>query len=589
MRSFSHLLGRFGLPRATIAADAVAPSAQACGRPAYIPPATDPGIAARLIDDVLGEHQNLIDRIKVCYGVDRPTFAKELLPLIRRYAECVHLLPATPDHYFHAPGGLLRLGLEVGFFSLQGTDGHIFSGRATISTRRHLEPRWRQATFLAGLCSELHRTLSHVSATNDQGEAWQPYLLPLSSWLARHHAERYHLKWLPHAPECRAQGLFILPHVVPNAVLQHLANGNTVIVPHMLASIAGMPVYPEHNILDDLVRRAAALVIDRDLRASGERNGQPQAGAHWERHLVDALRQLVRTHPAWRPNTDKSRLWYGRDGAFLVWPNAAADLRALLASKELAGIPKESDTMQDILLAAGVFVPQPDGQARWQIHPPGGKPGLDVVKLSAPALLFAGLDPAPEPFAVALARATPAASAPDPAAAQPCHATEQLPLPMDAAPNVPAPAATSPAPEENAAASAASPACPPDGPVQLALEILGFRLDAPMRLNPVVRDALARIVDTMNRDEPGAGIRMEEAGLFIALAEFTRRQLEPSLALRALTDAGMLAQPDGNAATVARHIDGEPTRGLLLASRFITGFNAGHAALTVNNSGPPAC
>lgn len=110
-----------------------------------------------------------------------------------------------------------------------------------------------------------------------------------------------------------------------------------------------------------------------------------------------------------------------------------------------------------------------------------------------------------------------------------------------------------------------------------------------MRLNPVVRDALAHIVDTMNRDELGAGICIEKAGLFIALAEFTRRQVEPSLAMRALTDAGMLAQPDGTAATVARHIDGEPTRGLLLASRFITGFNAGHAALTVNNSGPPAC
>lgn len=539
-----------------------------------MPPESDAGIAARPIDDILGEHQDLIDRIKVCYGVDRPTFAEELLPLIRRYAACVHLLPATPDNYYHAPGGLLRLGLEVGFFSLQGTDGHIFSGRATISTRRHLEPRWRQATFLAGLCSELHRTLGRVTVTNDQGEAWAPYLQPLSAWLARHHAARYYLKWLPHAPDCRAQGLFLLPHVVPNAVLQHLASANTVIVPHMLASIAGVPVYPEHNILDDLVRRAAALVIDRDLRASGERDGKAQVGAHWERHLVDALRQLVRTHPAWRPNTDKSRLWYGGDGAFLVWPNAAADLRALLASQSLAGIPQENDTMHSILLAAGVLTPRPDGQALWPIHPPGGKPGLDAVKLASPALLFAGLDPAPAPLAVALARATPAASPFEPAG-PPCHAAEQLPLPMDAAPTVPASPITVPAPEENVASI---PSRPPAAPVQLDLAMPGFRLEAPMRLNPVVRDALADIVDAMNRDEPGNATRLEQAGLFIALSEFTQRQLEPSLVLRALADAGMLAQQDGGAATVACVIDGEQTQGLLLASRCI-----------VNDRGLPPC
>lgn len=578
MRTLAHFLARVGLSSASVT-PAAAPAAQTPPKPAAMPPERGPGIAARSLDEVLGEHQEVIDRIKVCYGVDRPTFARELLPLIRRYAGCVHLLPATPDNYFPTPGGLLRLGLEVGLFSLQGTDGHIFSGRATISQRRHLEPRWRQATFLAGLCSELHRLLGRMVVTSDQGEPWQPYLLPLATWLANRQAARYHLKWRPPAPDRRAQGLFLLSHVVPPAVLQHLADGNAVIVPHMLASIAGVPIYPEHNILDDLVRRASALVIDRDLRASRERTGLPQVGAHWERHLVDALRQLVRSHPAWRPNTDKSRLWYGRDGAFLVWPGAAADLRMLLASQSLAGLPRESDTLQDILLAAGVFISRPDGQALWPIHPPGGKPGLEAVKLASPALLFAGLDPAPAPLSVALAHAAPATPSSDCAGAPPCHATEQLPLPMEAAPGTP-----SPAPEDNPAGSAASPVAPPAAPVQLALAIPGVRLDAPMRLNPVVRNALADIVESMNHDGRNTGIHLEETGLFIAFTAFTQHQLEPSLALRALTDAGMLAQPDG-AATVTRDIAGEPLRGVLLAARFIAGF----AAPPADDRGLPPC
>ncbi|MDP0977773.1 TraI domain-containing protein, partial [Klebsiella pneumoniae] len=68
------------------------------------------------------------------------------------------------------------LGLETAFFSLQGTDAHIFSGRATISERRELEPRWRIATFIGGLCCDLHRTLTHLIVTPAEGEVWAAFL-----------------------------------------------------------------------------------------------------------------------------------------------------------------------------------------------------------------------------------------------------------------------------------------------------------------------------------------------------------------------------------------------------------------------------
>ena len=114
-------------------------------------PAADPGFAALPVEELLASVDDLVARIRLCFGVDRDTFDLDVLPLLRNYAAYVHLLPATADNYFSAPGGLLRLGLEVAFFSLQGTDAHIFSGRSTISVRRQLEPRWRQATFIGGL------------------------------------------------------------------------------------------------------------------------------------------------------------------------------------------------------------------------------------------------------------------------------------------------------------------------------------------------------------------------------------------------------------------------------------------------------
>ena len=109
---------------------------------------SDPGFEALPIDELLSQHDDLIARIKLCHGSDRADFEQTILSLIRRYASLVHLLPATSDNYFCIAGGLLRLGMEVSFFSLQGTDAHIFSGRSTISARRHLEPRWRLALSL---------------------------------------------------------------------------------------------------------------------------------------------------------------------------------------------------------------------------------------------------------------------------------------------------------------------------------------------------------------------------------------------------------------------------------------------------------
>ncbi|MCB2020599.1 MAG: TraI domain-containing protein, partial [Burkholderiaceae bacterium] len=200
-------------------------------------PASDPGFAALPVDELPAQNADLIARIKLCYGSDRDGFERDVLALIRRYAAYVHLLPATADNYFSSPGGLLRLGLETAFFSLQGTDAHIFSGRSTISVRRQLEPRWRLATFIGGLCCELHRVLSHAIVTDADGNEWPAYLQPLADWLTRRGAERYFVRWRPNAIETRGLGVFALAHVVPADTLQFLNDDNAVIVPHLLASI----------------------------------------------------------------------------------------------------------------------------------------------------------------------------------------------------------------------------------------------------------------------------------------------------------------------------------------------------------------
>lgn len=566
---------------------------------AFAYPSVDPGFPALGLDELLAANADLIAQIKICYGVDRETFERDVLSLVRRYAAFVHLLPATPANYFNVPGGLLRLGLETAFFALQGTDAHIFSGRSTISTRRHLEPRWRLATFIAGLCAEIHRTLGQVIVTDRDGSEWPPYLQGVQPWLSEHGVARYYLKWISNAPETPGIALFVLPHVVPAATLQHLAQGNTVVVPHMMASLSAMPLYREHNILGELVRRSAALVIDRFLQASADRYGRPQLGSHLERYLVDALRRLVATNPAWTPNAERSRVWYGSDGLFIVWPNAAADMRKLLEADQLPGIPKSPETMLEILLGAGVFVAQPGGQPLWTITPPGAKAPLEAVRLTAPAAVLAGVEPRPEALTEALVSVPDAAK---PAGAQPAPhpasstaptaaaAPPLAPMPRAApeAPLAPSPRSSTPAPVQlelvvdpaaahDAGASARQP--PADGhaatpPADAAFaQRQRLALDAPMRLSQRIRAALDNIIDAVNSAVVDTMACATPAGLFIALTEFERRGVEPSLALRALIEARMLApgaHPPSPTSTCT--IGGQERLGLIVHPRFIAGF-----------------
>lgn len=533
--------------------------------PASSYPASDPGFIAVSVDDLLAGEADLMARIKLCYGADRESFERDVLTLVRRYAACVHLLPATADNYFSKPGGLLRLGLETAFFSLQGTDAHIFSGRMSISARRQLEPRWRHATFIAGLCCELHRLMSHVIVTDTTGEAWPSFLLPLADWLASRGAERYFLRWRPQAVETRGLGLFALPQVVSPAVMADLSEGNTVIVPHLLACIGGIPVYREHNILDELVRRSLALVIDRNLVANADRYGSPQFGSHLERYLVDALRRLVSGNSAWVPNRDKSRLWFGRDGLFLVWPGGAEDVYQLLERDQLAGIPKAAETMLELLLAAGVFAAAPT-RSTWSILPPGAKAPLEAVKLASPAILLTGIDPPPVALPQALEckpEQAPVPAAPQSPVPEPPPATSGTQLPL-IPPEVLADSGAPIAPAESTSTDPAA----------------TIALQAPMRLNPAVRDVLADAVRTLNDGQGPPKVCTVAQGVFVPLEEFVRRGIQPSLAMRALAETNLLVKPKGNGPpTLSREFNGTPTLGIVLDPRCVRGLDLAGFAL----------
>lgn len=553
-------------------------------------PPVDPGLRPRSVQELLQPHADFIGRIKLAYGADAETFRKDLYSLIERYARYVNVLPATADNYFSGAGGLFRMGLEIAFYSLQATDGQIFSGRSTITNRRHLEPRWRHATFIAGLCSELHRTLSHLVVSDENGREWPAYLVPLTDWLEQNHVSRFFLRWVPKAEETRSLGVFALPQIIPHGTMHYLAQDNAVVVPHMMAAISGMPAYREHNIVDQLVRRAAALVIDRDMKTSADRIGKPQLGSHLERYLVDAMRRLVQNCNAWTPNAEKSRIWYGADGLFVVWPHACADIVKLLEADQLPGIPKSPETMLEILIDAGVVEPRDQNAASWMIYPPGIKDAVEAVKLKLPDVLLVALSSAPQSLEHALTTPQPqpetragskkkASSAKPVQLALPVEQTVQDHPPAataqeDAAPaeaekeasDVPAKNATT----EAAASDAARPTAPDPDPV--------FAFLPHHRLNPALATALAEIVDTLNGTKDLACCTLAH-GLFVPLSELESRGIDTAMAIRSLSDLSLLAvRKTAKIKTTATQFGNEQKIGVVISPQFVSGFDPANFA-----------
>jgi conjugal transfer pilus assembly protein TraI len=577
--------------------------------------APGPGLRLQAVDEILESNRELVGRIKLCYGCGTESFNNELLAPIRRYVQYVNQLPATMDSYFTGPGGLARIGLETAFYALQATDAQIFAGRATISNRRLLEPRWRRATFIAGLCNELHRTLSHIRVGDAKGREWQSYLMPLSCWAKEKGILSANLRWQA-AQETRALGLFALPMIIPAETMCDLAKDNATIVPHMLASIAGATMYHEHSVMYRLVRHAAALVIHRNLRANdGDRAGRH--ALHMARYMVEAMRELVLSHHSWQPNIGRSRLWYGQDGLFLVWPNGINDVVKLLEDEGLPGIPDTASGVLDILEAADLVRAQSADCRVWTMYPPGTAEPLEAIRFVTPFTVLGVITPRAAPLPVQL---TVRQAANQPAAPHPPERPDQS-IPAEQSSN------QEDAPRTEGAASSTVIKCRGQ-PIQLTLPEMdempelpgqddpqeservamvpaspGHRkgqrtqdgkakkgratLSAPMRLNPEVAAALAEIVGTLT-GAPPAACQLDGVVLFVPLGELARRGIDARRAQRALGDAGMLApQPDGERIHT-REVLGAKVPGLLIDASCVSGWQAAEAPLDAQDGGQDA-
>jgi conjugal transfer pilus assembly protein TraI len=355
-------------------------------------PPFDKGIPVIAIDKILHAQQELVDRIFRTAGVSRADFDQLYKPAIVNLARHVHLLPATSTTYFRGTGGLFRMSLEIALNSLQSANAAVFPSGGGVERRFVMQPKWTLATFLAGLCCQNYRTVNSMAVMTRDSAQWTPLLDLLFDWCTRQKTDVYFVRWMEdtHVHGAQASAAYSISQVVPHEVLQYLANDNNQVVPAMTAAIAGVETNTSENPIGRLVAPVITRVIEDDLKRSATNYGHLVIGAHLEMHLVDAMRRLVRGGK-WIANNSASggRLWVGQEGVFIDWPVASGDIANLLARDSFAGIPKDPDTLADLLVSANLLQLNNRGARYWTIALPGtfeAKEGM--VKLREGTVIF---------------------------------------------------------------------------------------------------------------------------------------------------------------------------------------------------------
>ena len=285
----------------------------------------------------------------------------------------MHLLPATSTTYFRGTGGLFRMSLEIALNSLQSANAAVFPTGGGVERRFFMLPKWTLACFLAGLCSQNYRTVNSMAVLTRSNAQWSPLLDSLYEWCASEAADVYFVRWMEDVQVrgAQASAAYSISQVVPHDVLQYLASDNNQVVPAMTAAVAGVDTNTSENPISRLVAPVITRVIEDDLKRSATNYGHLVIGAHLEMHLLDAMRRLVKTGK-WIANNAASggRLWVGQEGVFVDWQVAAGDIATLLARDSFAGIPKDPDTLADLLVSASLLQLTKEGGRYWTIAIP---------------------------------------------------------------------------------------------------------------------------------------------------------------------------------------------------------------------------
>lgn len=304
-------------------------------------------------------------------------------PAMLRLAAFVHLLPASQAHHHRGAGGMLRHSLEVGLWALQQTEGKLIRGVTTPQQRRVIEPRWRLAVFLAGICHDLGKVVTDLTVTDRaNAQRWRPYHQGVYDWALSHDIENYFLHWQEGRGKHHTNvSSTLIDAVIAKESFDWISDGSTDVVIWLTESLNSNP--GQANQIHDYVVRADQLSVERDLKTMGVAMAGYEIGVPVERYLTDIMRRLVR-EGVWRINEPSARVWNIDGTTYLVWPMAGEEIARRTNDEDIPGLPKTPDGILDMMVERGIAcMREGDGDPYFYIAPDVLTEKIPTLKLKS--------------------------------------------------------------------------------------------------------------------------------------------------------------------------------------------------------------
>lgn len=356
----------------------------------FVYPPVANGIPRVPVSAILEEYGELIRRLRNLSG-NEIVFDERFLPALKRFANYVHLLPASEAHHHRGAGGLFCHGLETAKYALKRAHGRLHGMQLSPQKRKDAQERWLFADFVSGVTHDLGKVVD-MRVHSVSGQTWEPFSQPMAEWYRSlpPHDERVFVSWRREGHDHRQTGLLLLHHILLPGDIAYLQEIEPMFM-WITQAILGTKQPP--NDITTMLEEGDKQSVSKNLQNSnvladlGPETRQPLI-----RHLVMAMKRLVKDG-RWRANEPGSVLWVmGNDqGCYLVWPEMGVDIVKLLQTDEIPGIPANPEAVADILAEYDLLMLAPNGNRLWRIRPSKVKAdgkGLLALRLSEPRYLL---------------------------------------------------------------------------------------------------------------------------------------------------------------------------------------------------------